>query len=58
MSNLLVRDHIPLQQGLRLKEIIVPSTGLWVRDHIPLQQGYIGYRELFSDASFLLKDCK
>ena len=34
-----VRDHIPLEQGLRravLPSLVYPSS---VRDHIPLEQG-------------------
>ena len=34
-----VRDHIPLQQGLRLKCIDLVNRCHNVRDHIPLQQG-------------------
>ena len=34
-----VRDHLPLQQGLRRGEISI-QIGFWdVRDHLPLQQG-------------------
>ena len=36
----MVREHIPLEQGLRLFlcHIVVPCTE-WVREHIPLEQG-------------------
>ena len=35
-----VRDHIPLEQGLRLNHLRYHSVkGLKVRDHIPLEQG-------------------
>ena len=35
-----VRDHIPLEQGLRHAGVhFVPRQGLIVRDHIPLEQG-------------------
>ena len=35
----LVRDHIPLQQGLRRLSCLEISLIAKVRDHIPLQQG-------------------
>ena len=34
-----VRDHIPLEQGLRPAEIWVAEIWAVVRDHIPLEQG-------------------
>ena len=35
-----VRDHLPLQQGLRLSSFSVKEINVgWVRDHLPLQQG-------------------
>ena len=34
-----VRDHIPLEQGLRLVSSISPAHWIRVRDHIPLEQG-------------------
>jgi len=34
-----VRDHIPLEQGLRLNYNIPNRLALEVRDHIPLEQG-------------------
>ena len=39
-SNLrLVREHIPLEQGLRLNSIKLLSFIVFVREHIPLEQG-------------------
>ena len=38
MSNL-VRDHIPLEQGLRHTTSSIPVLRQSVRDHIPLEQG-------------------
>ena len=35
----LVRDHLPLQQGLRLSISTVRVAPSIVRDHLPLQQG-------------------
>ena len=34
-----VRDHIPLEQGLRLIVRLGDVKALSVRDHIPLEQG-------------------
>ena len=34
-----VRDHIPLEQGLRRAPGAGKSSVVWVRDHIPLEQG-------------------
>ena len=34
-----VRDHIPLEQGLRLGRLDCDSCHESVRDHIPLEQG-------------------
>ena len=34
-----VRDHIPLEQGLRLRSGASTATIRRVRDHIPLEQG-------------------
>ena len=34
-----VRDHIPLEQGLRPEELGSMRLSLGVRDHIPLEQG-------------------
>ena len=34
-----VRDHIPLEQGLRPSGVWRPASGSCVRDHIPLEQG-------------------
>ena len=34
-----VRDHIPLEQGLRLTKDAVEHLKADVRDHIPLEQG-------------------
>ena len=36
---MLVRDHIPLEQGLRPLQINGVVTVIVVRDHIPLEQG-------------------
>ena len=36
---LLVRDHFPLQQGLRQSPLGLPAGFRRVRDHFPLQQG-------------------
>ena len=39
-SPLRVRDHIPLEQGLRhTKAMAYEVAADWVRDHIPLEQG-------------------
>ena len=35
----LVRDHIPLEQGLRQHRTDCPERARRVRDHIPLEQG-------------------
>ena len=35
----LVRDHIPLEQGLRRPFTLDPEKVEEVRDHIPLEQG-------------------
>ena len=37
--DLSVRDHIPLEQGLRPILIQIDSNSMEVRDHIPLEQG-------------------
>ena len=37
--SLCVRDHIPLEQGLRPVADAVFTSPLDVRDHIPLEQG-------------------
>ena len=34
-----VRDHIPLEQGLRPTEDFLADNAIVVRDHIPLEQG-------------------
>jgi len=34
-----VRDHLPLQQGLRPKWFVCYVVVCFVRDHLPLQQG-------------------
>ena len=34
-----VRDHIPLEQGLRPDQVQPDSCRTNVRDHIPLEQG-------------------
>ena len=34
-----VRDHIPLEQGLRPLKLSLTSATVTVRDHIPLEQG-------------------
>ena len=34
-----VRDHIPLEQGLRLQALEDCGFDYHVRDHIPLEQG-------------------
>ena len=36
---MIVRDHIPLEQGLRLCRVMVNAVQKLVRDHIPLEQG-------------------
>ena len=41
--NCSVRDHIPLEQGLRQAGKIPESTFTPVRDHIPLEQGLRHY---------------
>ena len=35
----IVRDHIPLEQGLRHFEYTMQYILIFVRDHIPLEQG-------------------
>ena len=35
----MVRDHIPLEQGLRRLTGANVSSVVFVRDHIPLEQG-------------------
>ena len=35
----IVRDHIPLEQGLRRIGRLWYTEYCWVRDHIPLEQG-------------------
>ena len=35
----IVRDHIPLEQGLRRDDTNLAIIHLSVRDHIPLEQG-------------------
>ena len=35
----MVRDHIPLEQGLRLVMTVTTKRLKVVRDHIPLEQG-------------------
>ena len=39
LAALNVRDHIPLEQGLRHKNASVEEWDRKVRDHIPLEQG-------------------
>ena len=34
-----VREHIPLEQGLRLPVATPTATSVGVREHIPLEQG-------------------
>ena len=38
-----VRDHIPLEQGLRLVRATQHLSLEYVRDHIPLEQGLRHY---------------
>ena len=38
-SVLNVRDHIPLEQGLRHSADVLSRSVQYVRDHIPLEQG-------------------
>ena len=38
-NNASVRDHIPLEQGLRRELVFTDGRSLIVRDHIPLEQG-------------------
>ena len=38
-STWIVRDHIPLEQGLRLGSYLKAHCLFGVRDHIPLEQG-------------------
>ena len=35
----MLRDHLPLEQGLRLPPLIDIANGLDLRDHLPLEQG-------------------
>ena len=35
----MVREHIPLEQGLRLKRPVFFERIINVREHIPLEQG-------------------
>ena len=39
MTRQRVRDHIPLEQGLRPKSPPISLPDASVRDHIPLEQG-------------------
>ena len=39
LSNLHVREHIPLEQGLRPPAISATPQNTRVREHIPLEQG-------------------
>ena len=39
LSVTFVRDHIPLEQGLRPEEGLPRNPWCLVRDHIPLEQG-------------------
>ena len=39
-----VRDHIPLEQGLRLDPLVALGKCHVVRDHIPLEQGLRHYQ--------------
>ena len=39
VDQVVVRDHIPLEQGLRPESGDYISTAVSVRDHIPLEQG-------------------
>ena len=39
MAHSKVRDHIPLEQGLRLLSFPAEGISAFVRDHIPLEQG-------------------
>ena len=36
---IIVRDHIPLEQGLRHNFVSPAGLSSFVRDHIPLEQG-------------------
>ena len=52
-----VRDHIPLEQGLR--HIRAQPSTMWsrVRDHIPLEQGLRRFRALIhGDVLFFVRD--
>ncbi len=47
----IVRDHIPLEQGLRQLGMALKLVPASVRDHIPLEQGL----RLLLSASILLR---
>ena len=56
-SNVLpVRDHIPLEQGLRPQEIASLTQNRRVRDHIPLEQGLRHLPLLFQYRMLLLSE--
>ena len=46
LSTTFVRDHIPLEQGLRLALLHSAATAAEVRDHIPLEQGLRPIRQI------------
>ena len=48
-----VRDHIPLEQGLRLRSGASTATIRRVRDHIPLEQDHIPLEQ-----GLRLKNCQ
>ena len=53
VSVLVVRDHLPLKQGLRLHLLKFRNRGWCVRDHLPLKQGL----RLRNSWMLLSKDC-
>ena len=51
-----VRDHIPLEQGLRRTEEVLYDLRPLVRDHIPLEQGLRHSRTYPHTWSYTVRD--
>ena len=52
-----VRDHIPLEQGLRLRlQGMTSGHVLNVRDHIPLEQGLRLYKTIIRRIEMFVRD--
>ena len=52
----IVRDHIPLEQGLRPLRTSTGGRYVIVRDHIPLEQGLRLTLYISAVASFIVRD--